>query len=362
MATVQKRGENSYRLTCYHEGKRYRKTIKAKSKTEAKNRAAAFEAKISLTKEKDYSKIILAKFAQKWLDRKRDNLAAKTLVSYKGTLNRHILPYFGRRKINSLKPIDFVDFYDYLKKEKGLGGRSVNMNHRIMNIMFNDAVKWKLIEYNPLRKVDAPKFKRKRGNYYDLEQLRALLLAIDENNVESKYRVSVYIAVYCGLRVGEVLGLEWKDIDFEKMLITIRRSSVYAAGEVITKEPKNESSIRNIYFGEALKIELLKHKEVQDTLSSVVPGWTETDRLLTKKEGGPMFPQSVGQWFSKFIKRHNLDKITFHGLRHTAATLMITNGTDVRTVAERLDQSDASTTRIYSHHLTRANKKAALDL
>jgi len=189
--------------------------------------------------------------------------------------------------------------------------------------MFNGAVKWELIEYNPLRKVDAPKFKRKRGNYYDLEQLRALLLAIDENNVESKYRVSVYIAVYCGLRVGEVLGLEWKDIDFEKMLITIRRSSVYAAGEVITKEPKNESSIRNIYFGEALKIELLKHKEVQDTLSSVVPGWTETDRLLTKKEGGPMFPQSVGQWFTKFIKRHNLDKITFHGLRHYVESLIM---------------------------------------
>ena len=363
MATIQKRGENSYRLTCHFEGKRYRKTIKAKSKTEAKKMAVVFEATIALTNEKDYSKIILVKFAQKWLNRKRDDLAAKTLVSYKGNLNRHILPYLGKRRINTLKPIDFIEFYDFLKTEKKLSGRTININHRIMNIMFNDAVKWELIESNPLKKIDAPKYKRKKDNYYNLDQVKCLLSTIDSKNVKSKYRIAVYIGIYSGFRSGEILGLEWKDINFDEMIITVRRSSIYADGKIITKEPKNESSIRNIYFGETLKKELLEHKKHQDMLAETIPDWIESDRLLTKNNGEKMFPQTVGSWFAKFIKKNNLDKITFHGLRHTAATFMIANGTDIRTVAERLGHANANTTAmIYSHHLKRANKQAALDL
>lgn len=363
MATIEKRGENSYRLTCYHEGKRYRKTIKAKSKTEAKKLAAAYEAKIALSNEKDYTKMILVKFAQKWLNKKRNDLAANTLTSYKRNLNLHILPKFGMKKISSIKPMEFIEFYDYLKKEKDLSSKSINTIHSVINIMFNDAVKWDLIGYNPLRKVDPPKIKSKKDNYYNVEEINELFQKLDEKSVDTKYRVVVYIAALCGLRAGEILGLEWKDINFDECILTIKRTSIYVDKKVITKEPKNESSIRKVYFGEVLREELLDHKAYQKNLSNTIPGWIDSDRLLTKNNGEPMFPLTPTKWLNKFIKRNNLKKVTLHGLRHTSATLMISNGTDVRTVAERLGHSDANTTmRVYSHHLKKANKKAALDL
>lgn len=363
MATVQKRGENSYRLTCYHEGKRYRKTITARSKTEAKKRAAAFEAKVSLSNEKDYSQMILVKFAQKWLDKKRSDLAANTLTSYKRNLNLHILPRFGRDKISEIVPMDFVEFYDFLKKEKDLSSKSINIIHGVINIMFNDAVKWDLIKENPLKKVDPPKIRQKKDNYYNVEEINKLFSKLDEEAVDTKYRVVVYVAALCGLRAGEILGLEWKDIDFSEKIITIRRTSIYVDKKVITKEPKNQSSIRKVYFGEALERELLDHKKHQEELSRVIPEWKGCDRVLTRNNGQPMFPLTPTKWFTKFIRRHYLKKITLHGLRHTSATLMISNGTDVRTVAERLGHSDANTTmRVYSHHLKKANKQAALDI
>jgi len=363
MATVQKRGEHSYRLTCYHEGKRYRKTITAKSKTEAKKRAAAFEAKVGLSNEKDYSQMILVKFAQKWLDKKRSDLAANTLTSYKRNLNNHILPRFGMKKISVLRPMDFIEFYDYLKKENDLSAKSVNIIHGVINIMFNDAVKWDLIKENPLKKVDPPKIKRKRDNYYNVEEINKLFIKLNEESVDTKYRVVVYIAALCGLRAGEILGLEWKDIDFSEKILTIQRTSIYVDRKVITKEPKNDSSIRKVYFGAILEKELLDHKSHQDKLAETIPDWVDSDRILTRNNGEAMFPLTPTKWFSKFLKKHDLKKITLHGLRHTSATLMISNGTDVRTVAERLGHSDANTTmRVYSHHLKKANKKAALDI
>lgn len=102
------------------------------------------------------------------------------------------------------------------------------------------------------------------------------------------------------------------------------------------------------------------HLKSQEKLKRTAKIWNNSNRLLTTNDGSPMFPQTPGKWFAKFIKRNNLDKITFHGLRHTATTLMIGNGTDVRTVAERLGHSDANTTMsVYSHHLKKAKKEAA---
>jgi len=367
MAHIRKRASGKYQIEVNKidprtgKNERFFKTIKAKNKYEAKKKAAIFEAKLE-KKMFFYTNMILAEYAQRWLDKKRNDLAPKTVSNYTSKLNLHILPGLGGIKLRNLSPMNFLDLYDDLRDKKNLSGKTVNVIHKVIHSMLSDAVRWELIEYNPLNKVKAPKFKSKKNNYLTIEETKNLLYLIDHHNEKTKYKLATHLALFCGLRRGEILGLEWKDIDFKENTFRVERTSQYITGKgIITKSPKNETSSRIIYFDDNLKELFIEQREILKELSEVVPSWIETDRILASETGGPMFPDSVSKWFKRFLKRHEFPKyITFHGLRHTSATIMIYNEIDIQTIATRLGHSDATTTlKVYSHQFKKADKTAA---
>lgn len=367
MANVRKRANGKWQLSVYktdpHTGKskRHYKTVEAINKYDAKKKAIIFEAKLE-SEFISYDNIYFSKYAQLWLDKKRKNLAPKTISNYTSKLNLHILPELGGIKLLNLKPIKFLDFYDKLQSEKNLSGKSVNVIHKVLHSMLSDAVRWEFLEYNVLDKVKAPKFKSRTDNFLSIEEGKNLLALIEKKEILMKYKLAIHIALFCGLRNGEIMGLEWKDFDFNNNIFEVKRASQYISNEgIITKIPKNETSIRKIHFNDSLKELFMEHKINNKELAETIPNWIETDRIFTTNKGGAIFPDTISKWFAKFLKRNNFSKkITFHGLRHTSATIMIYNGIDIQTIATRLGHADPTTTlKIYSHQIKKADKTAA---
>lgn len=187
-----------------------------------------------------------------------------------------------------------------------------------------------------------------------------MLMALQKEPIT--YKTMIMLLIYTGIRRGELFGLEWKDIDFENGYLEIVRTSQYIGNKtLITKEPKTKSSRRMMKLSNDI-IKILNSYRVWQIEQRFKIGseWHDTDRLFTQWNGLPMYPDSLTKWFNKFLKRHNLRQVTLHSLRHTNATLMIAEGTDIRTVASRLGHSNTSTTlNIYTHALKSKDTQAA---
>ena len=165
-----------------------------------------------------------------------------------------------------------------------------------------------------------------------------------------------------GMRREEAMGLEWKDIDFDRSLIHIMRTSQYVAHKgILTGDTKTISSERVIKVPQTLIEDLKYYREWQNKeRDKVGDRWEDHDRLFTQCNGRPMSPQTYTSWFKKFIENTDLPKIVPHSLRHTNATLQIANNVPLTTVANRLGHATpATTTTVYSHAIKSADAAAA---
>lgn len=187
----------------------------------------------------------------------------------------------------------------------------------------------------------------------------------------------MYLLIFSGMRRGELMGLEWGDIDFDNRVIHIKRTSQYAQNYgIITKSPKNETSYRTIKLSETM-FELLREYQQywQQLRSDMGDRWQNTieimlvdrskkvvrnDRLFIKDDSTPMNPDSLTDWTKKFVKRNNLPHFTPHSLRHTHATLLIAEGVSIPAVSHRLGHSNINTTNtVYLHHIQSADEIAS---
>jgi len=363
--------EGSYRLR-YKDYSRY---VKAKNDTQAQRLLASFITEVENGDFSAPSKVTFNELAKKWLENYAGmELAPKTLFRYRQMLEARILPALGDMKIVNIKPLDLVGFYKSLKgphkyikikldgtktveTSPGLSNKTLKHHHSLISSIFEKAIKWDIYKGdNPAKRVDAPKVERKKAACYDLEQINRMLEALAGE--ELKHQAAVMIALTCGLRLGEICGLEWQDIGFEMNSIEVRQSSQYLPGKgIFTKSPKTESSKRKISANRTLMGLLDAYRADQQNKGFLC---ASNNRLFVNWEGTPMFPNAITNWFSKFIKRSKLSRLNFHGLRHTSATFLISQGMDVQTVAGRLGHTTSATTQnIYSHFLKSKDREAA---
>ena len=270
-----------------------------------------------------------------------------------------------------------MQFYDLLSRDtqlvrkkgnngsktlKPLSGKTILEHHRLLRAMLHKAIYWQLIVSNPAERVQPPKAKKPKRRYYDDEQCKVLLENLTELSKDQiKYKVAIILTVFTGVRLGELMGLEWNDVNFRDRIISINRSSQYLADKgVFTKTPKTESSIREIAIPEFIISLLEEYKlwyEEQKSLYNEL--WTDSNRLFVQADGKPMHPSTISKWFVKYVAQIGLPVINFHGLRHTNATLLISQNIDVAVVAARLGHAQITTTfNFYVHPIISHNRKA----
>jgi len=241
-----------------------------------------------------------------------------------------------------------------------LSRRTVQHYHRLISSILNTAVIWQIIPDNPAKRVKPPKVPRQEAKYLDEQQVAVLLEQLKDEPI--KYQVIVKLLIYSGMRRGELCGLEWKDINWVKNTISIRRSSQYLPDKgVFTKDTKTETSDRTIRLP-ADVFDMLKTYRAWQNEERLKLGkcWQEHDRLFTTFDGSPIFPDTITSWFRDFIQKTDLPHVSIHSLRHTNITLLIMAGVPLQTVAKRAGHSSTVTTSmIYSHAIQSVDEMAS---
>ena len=385
--SIEKRGKNSYRLTVSEgfdlNGKPmiHRKTVHG-TKKDAEVELAKFVTEVQNGLVIDGKSLKFYEFTEIW---KRDygskELAPSTYKRYCRMLETRLLQYFGHFYINKIKPTDIMKFYDLLEKDtqlvrkkgnngsktkKPLSGKTILEHHRLLRAMLHKAVYWQLIVSNPAERVQSPKARKPKRKSYDDEQTKILLENLELlSSEDTKYKVAIIITVFTGVRLGELMGLEWQDVDFKNGIISINRSSQYLSDMgVFTKVPKTESSIREIAIPEFIISLLEEYKLWYEEQKSVYGElWTNSDRLFVQADGKPMHPSTISKWFVKYVGQIGLPVINFHGLRHTNASLLVAQNIDIAVISARLGHAQISTTLdFYVHPLLSHNRKAGYAL
>lgn len=394
MASIRKRG-NSYQITVSNgrriDGSQIVETATFTpdpKRTEKQNQKALekfvfeFEEKVKSGKFLDGEKITFQAFSDTWLsDYALQHLEPTTIDIYKKLLRVHIIPAIGNLKLARIQPSHLNRLYNVMlqeRKDGKLGGYSpttIKRVHTLISSILNTAVKWNVVLENPCERVSPPKQTRDADSiqFFTLEQTGVFLAAVDAalaaGRIRTQHKIFFHLALFCGLRRGELVALTWSDFDFNRCTVSITKSTGLVDGKPFTKAPKNKTSVRTVSVPESVMLLVRNYQREQYRLRlSLGSYWKGSNYVFIQADGKQMYPSTPYSVFKDVIHVHNqmasdaeqLPDIPLHGLRHTSATLLISQNVDIRTVSGRLGHAQTSTTmNIYSHQLQSMDEKAA---
>lgn len=392
MASIRKRG-SSYQITVSNgrdlTGKQLIETatwLPDPEKTERQNRKALekfvieFEEKVKSGRYLDGEKITFQAFTERWLEEYAAmHLEATTIENYRFLLKTHILPFLGHLKLSRIQPAHLNRLYsDMLSSRKdgregGYSPATIKRCHAVASSMLETAVRWNVITENPCKKVRPPKQARNPDNikFFTPEQAAAFLGELDaetrSGQIQLQHNIFFQLALFCGLRRGELIALRWPDIDFDMKTLTVNKSTAIVGGKKHQKATKNRASERMVSIPGHI-LEMLRHYRMEYCSYRLQIGstWVGEEYLFIQWDGSQMYPSTPNSIMKKILGRYNaenpdpLPEVTPHGLRHTSATLLISQNVDIKTVSSRLGHAQTSTTmNIYSHSLKKKDETAA---
>jgi integrase len=376
--SIEKRG-NGYRITVRlgfnpvtKTYDRYRETVRG-TKRDAERRIA----EIIALHEKGFTispeRITFAEFADLWLkDYVNVNLAPKTREGYAAIINLHLKPAFGSLPLQKLAPVHLRNYYaqalaggrkdNHKSKEGRLSKRTVLHHHRLLHKMLEDAVRWELVGRNVAEAVDPP---RPEGKEIPVLSEQEITRLIDAAREHPYLGMPVTLAVTTGMRLGEILGLRWQDVELNKARLTVHQAAQVAKGEdgkqtMFFKQPKTKKSRRAVDLPEVTVRALKEHQRRQkEWRLSMGPAWQNYGLVCCLQDGRPINTGTLSTAFRKLAAQLGL-AISFHDLRHLHASLLLKAGTHPKVVAERLGHSTVRLTLdTYSHLMDGLQQEAA---
>ena len=216
-----------------------------------------------------------------------------------------------------------------------------------------------LVPYNAASKATPPKQEKKEVNYFQVGDILRIQEALDTEALN--WKVATQLLLITGCRRGEIMGLKWSRVDFEKQQVKIDTNLLYTPDRGIYEDSTKTGTTRFIKLPPETMLLLKEYRRWWSELRlKNGDRWADSDFLFVRDNGAPMQPDSLTQWLSGFSKRHKLPRINPHAFRHTMASILIGSGKDVVSVSKRLGHAKVSTTTdIYSHILQEADEQAS---
>jgi len=360
---IIKRGENTWYVRLFigrdADGKRkyFNKTIHGTKK----------DAQMFLTaklREKDLGVFVepaampLNQFLDRWLsDIAKNKLRARTFENYVSLLRNHIREKMGLKRLSDLQSYEVQKVYNDMKKA-GYSPKTIRHAHNVLSSALKQAVKWKMLANNPCDVCELPRMEKTEMKYFTPKETAKFLDAAKDD----KYFAVFLAAIETGMRPEEYLGLQWKDVNFENKVLSVRRAVVVTkGGGFIFTEPKTKKSRRSIPISNSLIAALKAHRREQLKERLKIGGnYQNLDLVFASEIGTPMLHQNLTRRHFKPIRdKAELPKIRLYDLRHTTATLLLSAGENPKVVSERLGHASiVLTLDTYSHVLPTMQKEA----
>ena len=256
--------------------------------------------------------------------------------------------------------VKFEKAFFVLNEKRTLSPKTIVEYHRLISTVLRQAVKEGLIPFNVAANADPPRIEKKKVNYFQPDELVAIREALETEPL--MWKMLVHLMMMTGCRRGEILGLKWESVDFEKNRIHIDNNVLYRSDVGIYENaPKTESSIRWIALP-AETMALLKDWKEHQAKERKQFGEHFFDRhfVFSGDDGSPLHPDSVTTWLARFAKRHGLPHINPHAFRHSMASVLIYNHVDVVSVSKRLGHSSVAVTEdVYAHLIEESEQRNA---
>lgn len=352
--SISKRPNGTYqaRITL-EDGKR--KSIYGKTRKEVQEKL-----KIAL-REQQQGTLVTApqqkveQFLNDWLENtQKHSVRPRTYERYEEIVRLHIIPVLGRHYLHKLTAQHIQAFYTQ-KINEGLSAGTVASFHNVFHKALDTAVKWGLIARNTCELAAPPRRKKFETRPLTLEQVRKLLEVTQGHRMEALFK----LALATGMRRGELMGLKWQDIDFATNTLQIRRILSRIPTKVEGKgyteaEPKTQKSRRSVIIA-PFALEALKQHRIRQLEAKLKAGplWQEHDYVFCTSIGTHLHPdRDILYELKDLLKLASLPEVRFHDLRHSAATLLLSQGVHPKVVQEILGHSNISMTMdVYSHVL-----------
>jgi len=357
-----KRGENTWLLRVYLgevDGKRkyQAKTVHGTKKfaeAELRKWVQAIETGTYV----EPSKVTVGELLDRWLrDWAADNVGPTSYERYESIVRQHIKPAIGHVKLSKLNVLMVNDLYA-TKRAEGLSPRTLRLMHAVLHNALKAAVRWRLIPTNPADGADLPRVGREEVKALLPEQARTLLRAAEGTPLH----IPVLLGLTTGMRIGEICALRWDDVNLEAGTLSITQTLARTSDRGLFLKPaKTKRSARLVEIGPDV-VRALKAHKVAQAQQRLAAGetWEDNGLVVCGPDGKPIRPSTLNRQLQRLMKDAGLPVLSTHALRHTAATLMLTQGIHPKVVQERLGHASVSITLdLYSHVTPGLQRKAA---
>jgi integrase len=296
-------------------------------------------------------------YLEYWLEEvHKPTIRISTYMRYRTIVYTHIIPALGDIKLQKLTPQHVNSFYRQKEKD-GLNPNTVVIIHRLLRKALENAVKWHYVSYNASKDVSPPRTVKHEMKPLTVEQAHTLLEVVRGQKLEA----ILTMALTTGMRRGELMALRWSDIDFENKSLQVRHTvSHYAGHGYVENEPKTAKGKRVIILP-AFVVDVLKQHRVNQLESRLKVGsaWKDMNLVFPNSRGSYLRSHILLAMFGKVLAEAGLPHMRFHDLRHSAATLLLSMGVQMKVVQEILGHSNMSVTAdVYSHMLPTMQQEA----
>ncbi len=387
----------------WQDGKRRRKAVYGRTRREVQDKLRETMQRTAHDLPPLPERETVEAYLRRWLALRRDELREHTYISYEQTVRRHLVPGLGRLRLAKLGPRDVATWLHRCRAQ-GVGLRTIQYSRSVLRAALNQALRWELVSRNAAALTPAPQHKARDIKPLTPDEARKLVTAVSGHRLEAL----IIVALGLGLRRGEVLALRWDDVDLTAGVLSVRRTLERAGGDAAARkpllaerarlraqltaatdaearrrlaagiedvqrrlkpvqttvrlaEPKTARSRRTITLPALVARALRAHRtrQLEERLAAG-SRWHDVGLVFTTRIGTPIGTHSLHSTFKGMLREAGLPSIRYHDLRHTAATLLLAQGIDVRTIMETLGHAQVSLTlNTYAHVVPALQRQAA---